>query len=106
VVSGLLNGPAVAFAKTKAAINAATLIELEPTLQPNSGSSMLLQSHDLPRGRKAFQQLRTPDFTAAELTPFIRLRDRTAAATQSAPQGPTKWVRIGASNPAGGTALE
>jgi enoyl-CoA hydratase len=63
VVSGLLNGPAVAFAKTKAAINAATLTELEPTLQRElEGQSVLLQSHDFREGARAFQQRRTPAF--------------------------------------------
>jgi enoyl-CoA hydratase len=64
VVSELLNGPAVAFAKTKAAINAATLTELEPTLQRElEGQSALLQSHDFREGARAFQQRRTPDFS-------------------------------------------
>src|SRR6202453_1824295 len=63
VVSGLLHGPAVAFAKTKAAINAATLTELEPTLQRElEGQSVLLQSHDFREGARAFQQRRTPAF--------------------------------------------
>jgi enoyl-CoA hydratase len=54
----------VAFAKTKAAINAATLTELEPTLQRElEGQSVLLQSHDFLEGASAFQQRRTPDFT-------------------------------------------
>ncbi|HEY2199627.1 MAG TPA: enoyl-CoA hydratase-related protein, partial [Mycobacterium sp.] len=64
VVSGLLRGPAVAFAKTKQAINAATLTELEPTLQRElDGQSVLLQSHDFREGARAFQQRRTPAFT-------------------------------------------
>jgi enoyl-CoA hydratase len=64
VVSGLLSGPAVAFAKTKDAINAATLSELEPALQRElQGQSVLLKSHDFREGAKAFQQRRTPNFT-------------------------------------------
>jgi enoyl-CoA hydratase len=64
VVSGLLAGPAVAFAKTKDAINAATLGELEPTLQRElQGQSVLLKSPDFSEGAKAFQQRRTPNFT-------------------------------------------
>jgi enoyl-CoA hydratase len=64
VVSGLLNGPAVAFAKTKHAINAATLAELEPTLQREfEGQSILMKSHDFREGATAFQQRRPPNFT-------------------------------------------
>ena len=64
VVAGLLSGPAVAFAKTKQAINAATLTELEPTLQRElEGQSILLNSPDLREGATAFQQRRTPAFT-------------------------------------------
>jgi enoyl-CoA hydratase len=64
VVSGLLHGPAVAFAKTKQAINTATLTELEPALQRElEGQSVLLKSHDFREGARAFQDRRTPDFT-------------------------------------------
>jgi enoyl-CoA hydratase len=64
VVSGLLTGPAVAFAKTKQAINAATLAELEPALQRElEGQSVLLKSPDFREGATAFQQHRTPNFT-------------------------------------------
>jgi enoyl-CoA hydratase len=64
VVSGLLTGPAVAFAKTKQAINAATLRELEGALQRElEGQSVLLRSHDFHEGATAFQQRRTPNFT-------------------------------------------
>ncbi|MCV7399527.1 enoyl-CoA hydratase [Mycobacterium fragae] len=64
VVSGLLSGPAVAFAKTKDAINAATLTELEAALQRElQGQSALLKSHDFIEGATAFQQRRTPNFT-------------------------------------------
>jgi enoyl-CoA hydratase len=64
VVSGLLTGPAVAFAKTKQAINAATLSELEGALQRElEGQSVLLRSHDFHEGATAFQQRRTPNFT-------------------------------------------
>jgi enoyl-CoA hydratase len=63
VIANLLAGPAVAFAKTKHAINAATLAELEPTLQRElEGQSLLLQSHDFHEGARAFQQHRTPAF--------------------------------------------
>jgi enoyl-CoA hydratase len=64
VVSGFLSGPAVAFAKTKDAINAATLAELEATLQRElEGQSLLLKSHDFREGARAFQERRTPNFT-------------------------------------------
>ena len=64
VVSGLLNGPAVAFAKTKHAINAATLTELEQTLQRElEGQSILLHSHDFREGATAFQERRSANFT-------------------------------------------
>jgi enoyl-CoA hydratase len=64
VVSRLLTGPAVAFAKTKQAINAATLGELEVALQRElDGQSVLLRSHDFHEGATAFQQRRTPKFT-------------------------------------------
>jgi enoyl-CoA hydratase len=64
VVSGLLAGPAVAFAKTKAAINGATLSELEATLQRElEGQSILLASPDFREGARAFQERRTPNFT-------------------------------------------
>jgi enoyl-CoA hydratase len=63
VISGLLAGPAVAFAKTKEAINAATLTELEPTLHRElQGQAKLLRSHDFLEGATAFQQRRTPNF--------------------------------------------
>jgi enoyl-CoA hydratase len=63
VIASLLAGPAVAFAKTKAAINAATLAELEPTLQRElEGQSLLLNSHDFREGARAFQDRRTPAF--------------------------------------------
>jgi enoyl-CoA hydratase len=64
VVSGLLSGPAVAFAKTKETINAATLTELESALKRElRGQTVLLKSHDFIEGATAFQQRRTPKFT-------------------------------------------
>ena len=63
VISRLQAGPAVAFAKTKHAINAATLPELDPALQrEHGGQSRLLVSHDFAEGTTAFQQRRTPKF--------------------------------------------
>jgi enoyl-CoA hydratase len=64
VIDRLVAGPAVAFAKTKHAINAATLTELDAALQLEfDGQSHLLVSHDLKEGVTAFQQRRTPQFT-------------------------------------------
>jgi enoyl-CoA hydratase len=64
VVSGLLSGPAVAFAKTKESINAATLTELDPALERElQGQSLLLRSHDFIEGATAFQRRRIPNFT-------------------------------------------
>lgn len=64
VIARLLAGPAVAFGKTKLAINAATLTELDPTLQREyEGQSGLLRSHDFVEGATAFQQRRSPNFT-------------------------------------------
>ncbi|MBV9321766.1 MAG: enoyl-CoA hydratase, partial [Mycobacterium sp.] len=64
VVAALLSGPAVAFAKTKNAINAATLTELDAALERElQGQSVLLRSHDFVEGATAFQQRRTPKFT-------------------------------------------
>jgi enoyl-CoA hydratase len=64
VIGRLLTGPVVAFAKTKHAINAATLTELDPALQREfEGQGVLLRSPDLAEGTKAFQERRTPEFT-------------------------------------------
>ncbi|OJZ68931.1 enoyl-CoA hydratase [Mycobacterium paraffinicum] len=64
VIARLLAGPAVAFGKTKLAINAATLPQLDPALQREyDGQTVLLRSHDFVEGATAFQQRRTPDFT-------------------------------------------
>jgi enoyl-CoA hydratase len=64
VVAALVNGPAVALRKTKHAINAATLTELEGALErEKEGQSALITSHDFVEGALAFQQHRTPTFT-------------------------------------------
>jgi len=64
VVSKLVAGPVVAYAKTKDAINATTLTELDNALDREfRGQSLLLRSHDFIEGATAFQQRRTPNFT-------------------------------------------
>lgn len=64
VLSGLSRGPARAFAKTKEAINAATLTALAPALERElQGQTVLKQSHDHTEGTTAFQQGRAPEFT-------------------------------------------
>lgn len=64
VLATLVSGPAVALRKTKDAINAATLTELESALELEKvGQLSLLDSHDFREGTKAFQQRRTATFT-------------------------------------------
>jgi len=64
VIEKLKSGPAVALRKTKAAVNAATLDELEGALdRETEGQLALLSSHDFREGAKAFQQRRPATFT-------------------------------------------
>ena len=57
MIATLMAGPAVALRKTKDAINAATLTELERALErEKQGQLALLDSHDFREGTKAFQQ--------------------------------------------------
>lgn len=64
VIATLVAGPAVALRKTKHAINAATLPELEGALdREREGQLVLLESHDFREGARAFQQRRKADFT-------------------------------------------
>jgi len=64
VIATLKSGPAVALRKTKQAINAATLTELEPAFEREAeGQVQLLVSHDFREGTKAFQQRRAATFT-------------------------------------------
>ena len=64
VIAKLVAGPAVAYAKTKDSINAATLTELDAALEREfHGQSALLRSHDFVEGATAFQQRRAPNFT-------------------------------------------
>jgi enoyl-CoA hydratase len=64
VIATLSNGPAVALRKTKQAINAATLTELEAAFErETAGQLQLLVAPDFKEGTKAFQQRRLPTFS-------------------------------------------
>ena len=64
VIATLASGPAVALRKSKQAINAATLTELEAAFERETeGQLTLLVSDDFREGTKAFQQRRSPTFT-------------------------------------------
>jgi enoyl-CoA hydratase len=64
IIATLRSGPAVALRKSKQAINAATLTELEAAFaRETEGQLDLLVSNDFREGTKAFQQRRTPTFT-------------------------------------------
>ena len=64
VIAKLRSGPAVALRKTKQAVNAATLTELDGAFaREREGQLQLLVSNDFREGTKAFQQNRRPEFT-------------------------------------------
>jgi enoyl-CoA hydratase len=64
VINVLLSGPAVALRKTKQAINAATLTELDAAIdRETEGQLVLIKSRDFAEGTKAFQQRRPAAFT-------------------------------------------
>jgi enoyl-CoA hydratase len=64
VITTLVSGPAVALRKTKNAINAATLVELEAALErEKQGQLVLLESADFREGTRAVQQRRPAKFT-------------------------------------------
>lgn len=64
VIATLATGPAVALRKTKQAINAATLTELDNALgRETEGQLQLLAAHDFREGTQAFQQRRSATFT-------------------------------------------
>jgi len=64
VISALLHGPAVSLRKTKHAINAATLTELDAAIgRETEGQLVLLVSHDFREGARAFQERRKANFT-------------------------------------------
>ncbi len=64
VIATLARGPFVALAKTKDAINATTLTELEGALErERAGQADLLRRTDYKEGIRAFQERRAADFT-------------------------------------------
>jgi enoyl-CoA hydratase len=64
VLATLKSGPAVALRKTKHAINAATLTELDGAFaRETEGQLILLRAEDFREGTQSFQQRRTPTFT-------------------------------------------
>lgn len=64
VITTLQSGPAVALRKTKHAINAATLTELDSAIgREVEGQRILLKSHDFAEGTKAFQERRSASFS-------------------------------------------
>jgi enoyl-CoA hydratase len=64
VLARLKSGPAVALRKTKHAINAATLTELDAAVRRETeGQMTLLTAKDFHEGAKAFQERRVPTFT-------------------------------------------
>lgn len=64
VIEKLASGPAIALRRTKNAINAATLTELDGALvRETEGQLGLLTSRDFREGTRAFQERRTPTFT-------------------------------------------
>ena len=64
VIDKLASGPAVALRKTKQAINAATLTELDAAIgRESEGQLILLGTKDFREGTRAFQEHRSPTFT-------------------------------------------
>jgi enoyl-CoA hydratase len=64
VIAKLRSGPSVALRKTKHAINAATLTELDSAFAlEREGQLQLLASNDFREGTRAFQQNRRAEFT-------------------------------------------
>lgn len=64
VIDKLVSGPALALRRTKQAINAATLTELEAAIgRESEGQLILLESNDFREGTKAFQEHRSATFT-------------------------------------------
>ncbi len=64
IIERLVAGPSVAYAKTKNAINGATLGGLDAALaRETAGQHILLGANDLREGIRAFQDKRAPTFT-------------------------------------------
>jgi len=64
VIETLVAGPAVAMRRTKQAVNAATLTELDAALdRETEGQRILLRSKDFAEGTRAFQERRSAQFT-------------------------------------------
>ncbi|MBI3217266.1 MAG: enoyl-CoA hydratase [Mycobacterium sp.] len=64
IIDRLLAGPSVAYAKTKQAINGATLSDFGAALaRETAGQHILLNAQDLREGIRAFQEKRPPNFT-------------------------------------------
>jgi enoyl-CoA hydratase len=64
IISKLASGPAVALRKTKQAVNAATLTQLDDAFaRERAGQLVLLSSPDFAEGTAAFQQRRPAKFT-------------------------------------------
>lgn len=64
VIDTLVSGPAVSLRKTKQAVNAATLTELEDAIgREVEGQKVLLAAPDFVEGTEAFQEHRKPTFT-------------------------------------------
>ena len=64
VIDRLVAGPAAALRRTKHAVNAATLAELDAAIgRETEGQLLLLKSRDFAEGTRAFQQRRMPNFS-------------------------------------------
>ena len=70
VIARLLAGPAVAYAKTKQAINGATLPDFDAALAADRRAAHPLNSADLREGIRAFQEKRDPPSPTADLLRF------------------------------------